>query len=195
MKARGFRNKTEDMELVSSNDLVATAHLMLDGIDLDPASSAFANEQVQADRFFTPQDDGLNVQEWEGKVYLFPPSGAYFFDKHLDKWKMTRASSGSLTSSHALWFRKLYRLWLADVVPEALYFTNCPDMIRYDQRIFDFPICVLKTAPQLIKRTSEGVSSHITCTSFVVYLQPKRNAGEATERFIELYSPKGRVIC
>jgi len=186
MKARGFRNKTEDMELISSNDLVATAHMMLDGIDLDPASSAFANEHVQADKFFTPQDDGLNVKEWEGKVYLFPPSGAYFFDKNLDKWKMTRASSGSLTSSHALWFRKLYRLWLADLVPEALYFTNCPDMIRYDQRIFDFPICILKTAPTLIKNTSEGIGAHKTSTSLLVYLQPKKNCGEANEKIFEI---------
>ena len=195
MKARGFRNKAEDFELITNQDLVTAAHALMGGIDLDPASSRVANKYVQAKRFFTPQDDGLNCQEWEGKVYLFPPSGAYFFDKKNDKWKMTRASSGSLTSSHALWFRKLYKLWLADLVTEAVYFTNCLDMIRYDQRIFDFPICILSTVPKLIKRTSEGIFSKFTCTSFVVYLQPKMNSGEATERFIEIYSPKGRILC
>ena len=148
-----------------------------------------------ADHYLTPQDDGLNFHEWEGKVYLFPPSGAYYFDKGLDKWRMTRASSKTLTSSHALWFRKLHRLWLADTVKEALYFTNCTDMIRHDQRIFDFPVCILRTPPTLIKNTSEGLGTHRTGTAFLVYLQPKENSGQATERFINIYSEKGRILC
>ena len=195
MKARGFRNKKEDLELITNKDLVGAVPSFMGGIDLDPASSKVANTYVQADKFFTPQNDGLNVQEWWGRVYLFPPSGAYFFDKYHDKWKMTRSSSGSLTSSHALWFKKLYRLWLADVVKEAVYFTNCTDMIRYDQRIFDFPICVLKTAPTLVKNTSEGIGIHKTSTCIVVYMQPKDNSGEATQRFIDIYSDRGRIIC
>ena len=195
MKARGFRNKKEDLELITNKDLVGAVHSLMGGIDLDPASSKVANTYVQADKFFTPQNDGLNVQEWWGRVYLFPPSCAYFFDKYHDKWKMTRSSSGSLTSSHALWFKKLYRLWLADVVKEAVYFTNCTDMIRYDQRIFDFPICVLKTAPTLVKNTSEGIGIHKTSTCIVVYMQPKDNSGEATQRFIDIYSDRGRIIC
>jgi hypothetical protein len=195
MKGRGFRGKREDLELITNKDLVTAAHMLMDGIDLDPASSKVANEYVQADKFFTPQHDGLNAEEWEGKVYVFPPSGAYFFDKNLDKWKMTRASSGSLTSSHALWFRKLHRLWLADVVTQGLYFTNCTDMIRYDQRIFDFPVCILKTAPILVANSSEGIGVKKTSTSMVVYLQSKRNSGEATQKFIDIYSPKGRILC
>ena len=195
MKARGFRNKAEDQELITNEDLISAAHMLMERIDLDPASSKVANSYVQAKEFFSPQDDGLNVQEWWGKVYLFPPSGAYFFDKSKDKWRMTRASSGSLTSSHALWFKKLHRLWLADVVKEAIFFTNCTDMIRYDQRIFDFPICILKTAPMLIKNSSEGISNQRTSTSMVVYFQPKQNSGEATQHFIDIYSDRGRILC
>jgi hypothetical protein len=195
MKARGFRNRREDLELITNKDLAMAAHMLMGGIDIDPASSKLANEYVNAEKYLTPQDDGLNYHEWEGRAYVFPPSGAYYFDKGLDKWRMTRASSHTLTSSHALWFRKLYRLWLADSVKEGLYFTNCTDMIRYDQRIFDFPMCILKTPPTLIKNTSEGISTHRTGTSFIVYLQPKDNSGEATERFINIYSEKGRVLC
>ena len=55
---------------------------------------------------------------------------------------MTRASSPTLTSSHAVWFRKLYNSWLSGDIKQGLYFTNCPDMIRYEQKIFDFPICI-----------------------------------------------------
>lgn len=185
----------EDLELITNYDLVASAHALLEGIDLDVASSSIANQYVEAKEYFSPSDDGLNCQQWYGSVYLFPPSGAYFWDKKNDRWKMTRASSPTLTSSHAVWFRKLYRSWLAREVDQGLYFTNCPDMIRYEQKIFDFPICILKTSPLLLKNTSNGISNHKTCTSFLVYLPPMNDSAEATEKFVDIYSEKGRILC
>jgi hypothetical protein len=67
-------------------------------------------------------------------------------------------------------------------------------MIRYEQKIFDFPICFLRTVPRLIKYTSEGIGEHKTCSSFVVYLQPKLNSAAATMKFIDTYEQFGRVI-
>ena len=195
MAIHDVRKRNEDLELITNYDLVASAHALLEGIDLDVASSKTANKYVEATNFFTPSDDGLNAQQWFGNVYLFPPSGAYFWDKKNDKWKMTRASSPTLTSSHAVWFRKLYNSWLSGDIKQGLYFTNCPDMIRYEQKIFDFPICILKTAPLLIKNTSKGITKHKTCTSFLVYLPPINNPTQMTERFIEIYSEKGRILC
>jgi len=145
--------------------------------------------------YLTPTDDGLNEVEWEGTVYLFPPSGTYFWDKKMDRWKKTRSYAGSLVSSHAVWWRKLYKTWLKGDIKHALYFSNCPDMFRYEQRIFDFPVCILRTVPKLVKNTSEGIGEHQTCTSFAVYLPPNDNPTEAIENFIELYSEKGRILC
>lgn len=188
-------SRKEDLELITNKDLVAAAHGLLGGIELDVASSKVANTFVQAEKFYTPSDDGLNAQEWYGKVYLFPPSGAYFWDKKSDKWKMTRSSSPSLVSSHAIWFRKLFKFWYSRQVSEALYFSNCPDMIRYEQQIFDFPVCILRTAPNLIKNTSQGISRHKTCTSLLVYLPPLKNTEDAIQNFVDIYSEKGRVLC
>ena len=42
------------------------------GIDLDPASSAKAQETVKAGAYMTAADDGLDVV-WEGRVWLNPP--------------------------------------------------------------------------------------------------------------------------
>ena len=107
---------------------------------------------------------------------------------------MTRTSAGTITSAHAVWYHRLYRAWLNNEIEQGLFFTNCPDMIRYEQKIFDFPICILRTAPTLLKNTSEGIGKHKTCTSLLVYLPPMETATEATEKFIDLYSPKGRVL-
>ena len=194
MTIRRVTGRKEDLELITPPELIQAANMVMGNIDLDPASSKVAQEHVQADSFFTPQMDGLNAQLWFGKVYLFPPSGCYFFDKKLDKWKMTRASSPSLVSSHAVWFRKLYEKWLANEVEQAIYFSNCPDMIRYEQKMFDFPICFLRTVPRLIKNTSLGIGKHQTCTSFAVYLQPKNDASEATMDFVDVYQQFGRVV-
>jgi hypothetical protein len=194
MPIQDIRSHAEDRELITNYDLAASAHALLEGIDLDVASSKVANKYVEAKEFFTPSDDGLNAQQWYGSVYLFPPSGTYFWERKTQRWKMTRSTSPTLTSSHAVWFRKLYRSWLAQEIKQGLYFTNCPDMIRYEQKIFDFPICILRTAPTLLKNTSDGVSKHKTCTSFLVYLPPVNEATEATERFIDIYSDKGRIL-
>jgi hypothetical protein len=195
MAIHDIRKRREDLELITNYDLVASAHALLEGIELDVASSKVANKYVEAENFFTPSDDGLNAQQWFGNVYLFPPSGAYFWDKQNDRWKMTRASSPTLTSSHAVWFRKLYNSWLSRDIKQGLYFTNCPDMIRYEQKIFDFPICILRTAPLLLKNTSTGIDKHKTCTSFLVYLPPMDDPTTLTEKFIEIYSEKGRILC
>lgn len=189
----GFRR--EDLELITNSDLVAAAHGLLGNIDLDPASSKFANTYVGADEIYTPSDDGLNDQPWFGKVYVFPPSGTYYWNKKKERWIATRACSPSLRSSHAVWFRRLFTAWYHNEIEQGLYFSNCPDMFRYEQRIFDFPVCILRTVPTLVGHTSEGVKQQTTCTSFLVYLQPKDNPGEATERFIDIYSEKGRIIC
>lgn len=195
MSLQGARGKSEDAELITNSDLVMAAHALLGGIDLDVASSNLANTYVEAKEFYTPLDDGLNCQQWYGSVYCFPPSGAYFWEAKNERWKLTRASSPTLTSSHAVWFRKLYRSWFAGEIKQGLYFSNCPDMIRFEQKIFDFPICILKTPPMLVRRTSDGIKDHKTCTSLVVYLPPTDSTTGAVEKFIDIYEEKGRILC
>jgi hypothetical protein len=188
--------KVEDYEWISNRDLVGAAHLLMNGIDLDPASSKKANEYVQAKTFYTPKEDGLNEMEWFGNVYVFPPKHSYFWHKKSQRWRMTRGLSTTLTSSYALWWRTLKRKWLNNEIEQGIYFANAPDMCMYCQDIFDHPICFFRTRPVLHQHfihTGE-IKTRTTCTSFVVFLQPKEAVSEATEHFIEIYAPMGRVL-
>jgi len=188
--------KVEDYEWISSDDLIDNAHQIMGGIDLDPASSAKANEYVNAKHFFTPKDDGLNEQEWFGNVYVFPPKHSYFWHHMSQRWKMTRGLSPTLTSSYSIWWRIMKHKWLKGEIEQGIYFANAPDMFMYCQDIFDHPVCVFRTRPSLRQHfihTGE-LKTRTTCTSFAVFLQPKKNISEATEHFVELYGEMGRIL-
>ena len=188
--------QVEAYEWISNRDLVDSAHLLMGGIDLDPASSVMANKYVNAKNFYTISDDGLNDQEWYGNVYLFPPNRSYFWNTKAYRWKATRGLSPTLISGHALWWQTLKRKWLAGEINQAVYFSNCPDMFLYAQDIFDHPICILRTRPILVQHflATDEIKSRNTCVSFVVYLQPKEYTSEATENFIEIYGEKGKLL-
>lgn len=188
--------RVEAYEWISNEDLVDSAHLLMDGIDLDPASSDVANTYVNAKNYYTMTDDGLNDQEWHGSVYVFPPGRSYFWNKAAYRWQSTRGLSPTLISGHALWWRTLKRKWLSGEVDQGIYFSNCPDMFQYCQDIFDHPVCILRTRPTLNQHflTDGSIKRRNTCVSFVVYLQPKKYTPDATENFIEIYGEKGRLL-
>lgn len=61
-----------ESEWFTKPELVEAAREVMGGIDLDPASTAIANEKIQASRFHSIEDDGL-AQEWTGRVWMNPP--------------------------------------------------------------------------------------------------------------------------
>ncbi len=91
------------------------AHAVLGGIDLDPATSAEANETVQAARFYAEEDDGM-AQPWKGRVWLNPPYGGLarlFVERLVREYEVGNVTAAiTLVNSHpteTAWFQQLFR--------------------------------------------------------------------------------------
>lgn len=188
--------KTEDYEWISNDDLITAAHTLMEGITLDPASSDKANEYVGAEKYYTIEDDGLNVQPWFGNIYLFPPGGSYFWHANREKWVRTRGLSPTLSASHSVWWKTMKRKWLNREIDQAIFFSNSPDMFLYAQDMFDHPVCILRTRPMLRQHflADDKIVSRTTCCSFVVYLQPQDFDDSHTENFVKIFKNKGRIL-
>ena len=148
MGIRRGNKRVEDFEWITNRDLVDSAHYVMGGIDLDPASSKVANEYVGAKEFYTIKDDGLNEKSWHGNVYLFPPAQSYFWHKKSQRWKTTRGLSPTLISGQAVWWKTLKRKWLTGEIESGIYFTNYMDMA-----------CLLYTSPSPRDRTRSRMPS------------------------------------
>lgn len=71
----GAREVTID-DFYTSEVIIEAVRRTMGRIDLDPASHAIANKVIQAHRFFTKADNGLN-REWSGTVWLNPPFSSW----------------------------------------------------------------------------------------------------------------------
>jgi DNA N-6-adenine-methyltransferase Dam len=93
---------------------ISAVRSILGHIDLDPASCALANTVVQADRFYTEADDGLN-KPWFGRIYLNPPYaglGPKFVKKLIAEYESGNVAEAILlVNSHCTdskWFKQLF---------------------------------------------------------------------------------------
>ena len=108
-------HNTGDFEWYTPKDYIVAARAVLGAIDLDPASSEAANAVVQADRFYSQQDDGL-AQEWRGRVWMNPPYAntlvSLFCEKLVDAVQAGRVPAAIVLANNCTetrWFAALTR--------------------------------------------------------------------------------------
>jgi DNA N-6-adenine-methyltransferase (Dam) len=74
--ARKIARDMRPNEFYTPSHIIEIARACMGGIDLDPASSAAANETVRAATSYDIKQDGLK-QQWFGQIFMNPPYGKF----------------------------------------------------------------------------------------------------------------------
>lgn len=98
-------------EWYTPGPLIEIARSVLGAIDLDPASSAIANETVKAKRFFAVEDNGL-TKCWSGRVWMNPPYESGVVDEFASKLvedldQISAAITLTNNATETQWFQKM----------------------------------------------------------------------------------------
>lgn len=170
---------------------------LLGDIDLDPCSTHFANAQfLRAKKIYTLEEDGLNIQEpWKGKTYLFPPTyGRCSFNKQRGTWRWSLTAGTGAKSPSVIWFRRLFKEWKLRNIPEALFYTTYPEMMRVCPEIWDFPICIPGERANLIHGRNLYRVAAPMFWGYFIYLPPVSFGFDQIERFRYIFKNVGKLI-
>lgn len=183
------------VEDISCDEMVDAARIVMGSIDLDPFSSEFANEFVQAKKFYTIQDDSINPTEpWEGNVYIFPHYKRYDFNTEEQKYTASSRFSTMTTSSTMIAFRNLYKFWCQGHVNQAIFNVPSLHFLSSNQKIFDFPVCIARSKSYVYRKVDDELMYFVVEPMVYVYLPPKEKVDESIKKFADVYHAFGRVI-
>lgn len=185
------------IDFVSPPEIVGTTSAFFGGrIDLDPASSKSANTLVNADRYFTAEDNGLK-QTWKAKnIYLYPPRDCLTYDEQPPDTSVFRRKKRFVKSAQRVWLEECYRQYLRNTFEEAIIFLTSTEVaLITTQKIgLDLPLCVLREKPALHLDTPDLPKiSNTRCYGFILYMPVSDYPDKRIKDFIEFYSPLGRV--
>ena len=182
-------------DFISPPELIATTAAFFGGsIDLDPASSESANSVVQADRFFTWKENGLN-QPWKAdSVFLYPPKSTLNGAEQPKDTRLFRKNLRFKKSAQRVWLELCYNKWLRNEFGQGIIFLTSSEVaLLVTQKIgFDFPLCILSERPRLLhEQTLKPVQAKVF--GFIYYLPSQLNYENSIRSFSEHYSNLGRV--
>lgn len=114
IKAPHVSHNSGENEWYTPPEYIEAARIVFGGqIDLDPASSVFANRLVKAETFYTKETDGLN-KHWSGNVWMNPPYTADLIRRFTSKFAYHVIEGNIKTgivlvnnATETAWFREL----------------------------------------------------------------------------------------
>jgi DNA N-6-adenine-methyltransferase Dam len=144
--------------------------LVLDKIDLDPASSTEANAVVRASKIFTKDDDGLK-QAWFGRVFMNPPYGR------------TEDGKGSLAGAFC---RKAIAEYECGNVKACIILVNSLHSQSWQAPLYDYAFCLVDHRIHFISADGQENASP-TYQNVFVYL------GHDVLKFAKVFARFGYV--
>lgn len=161
-------HSSESNEWYTPTRYIEAVRQVLGTIDLDPASCEMANQTIQAERFFSDNDDGL-AHEWQGTVFLNPPYGKDGGESNAGKWT-----------------RHLIEQYRKGNTAEAILLVNAFTESGWFKPLFDFPICFTDHRIKFYRPGAEA--NQPAHGSAFVYL------GKDIDGFARVFSEFGTVV-
>ena len=163
--------KTDWMTPVWIIELVV---LLMGWIDLDPASSAQANEHIGADSIYTEQDDGLKQLWWFGKT-------------------PTKCFVNAPGRQVLVFWRKLIEEYLAGRVEQAFWVGFNADQLRYlcvePNDPFSYYVCIPRKRIRFVP-TSKKQKNRPSHANYLVWIVKDTDAN--WEKFKAVMGKHGR---
>lgn len=104
-------------------EYIEAAYAVMDGIDLDPASSDKADEVIGANVYYTIEDDGLS-RDWAGRVWMNPPYARDLIEKftskliyHFCEGEISEAVVLVNNATETKWFQDMFEVVAAVCFP------------------------------------------------------------------------------
>lgn len=160
-------NSSKSNEYYTPIEFLNSARAVMGGIDLDPASCAEANENVQAKTYYTIDEDGFS-KPWNGRVWMNPPYGK---------------DEGESEGNQARWVRKVCDEYAAGNVSEACVLVNAVPGNKWFHPLWDHTICFVYRRIHFIN--GSGAPTH---SNVIVYL------GNNIAAFAKEFSKHGAVV-
>lgn len=186
-----IRHSSENNDWQTPLPILRPAIKVLEGIDVDPATSRAANIRIGAKQIYTMKTNGLK-QAWRindryrdknrpTSIWLNPPGG--WFDEKIGDSQVKRWWNKMLDEREQSYFG--HALFLSFSI-ETMQNTQ----VKCQLSVLDFITCVFsRRIPYIDGRTGRAVSG-MTHSSCVTYLPGRVNR---TTEFIKLFGPMGKL--
>ena len=167
VKKAHVANNSGNNEWYTPAEYIDMARQVMGAIDTDPASSAVANQTVQAKCFYTADDDGL-TKTWSGRVWMNPPYARPLIADFADA-VASKIESGEIT--------------------EACILVNNGTETAWFQRMLDAAsaVCFPRSRIRFIDPTGAPSGAPLQGQA-VIYM------GSNAKLFADVFSQKGKVL-